>query len=171
MKTEARHMLIYCVLAIAVILGGLWSLSRIFQSGEPSVELTRATREALQMAREAREEAEDARRTASALRIVALVAGVSAPLVIAYLVYKLRAEPIDRKLSLRDAFSTVRGFPSSAALLIRARWLRQELVTGSELTPVTWRGRVAGLLRSWPPPPRSSTGVCRQGQMTERSAA
>ena len=91
MKTDARHMLIYCVLAVGVALAGLWGLSRIFRSGEPSSELTRATREALQMAREAREEAEDARRTASALRIVALVAGVSAPLVVAYLVYRLRA--------------------------------------------------------------------------------
>ena len=91
MKTDARHMLIYWVLAVVVALGGLWGLSRIFRSGEPSVELTRATREALQMAREAREEAEDTRRTASALRIVALVAGVSAPLVVAYLIYRLRA--------------------------------------------------------------------------------
>ena len=91
MNTGARHMLLYCVLAIAVILGGLWSLSRIFRSGEPSAELTQATREALQMAREAREDAEDVRRTGSALRVVALVAGVSAPLVVAYLVYRLRA--------------------------------------------------------------------------------
>jgi len=91
MKTEARHMLIYWVLAVAVALGGLWVLSRIFRSGEPNSELSRATREALQMAREAQEDAEDTRRTASVLRIVALVAGVSAPLVVAYLVYRLRA--------------------------------------------------------------------------------
>ena len=91
MKTDARHMLIYWVLAAAAALAGLWGLSRILRSGEPSAELTRATREALQMAREAREEAEDTRRTASALRVVALVAGVTAPLVIAYLIYRLRA--------------------------------------------------------------------------------
>ncbi len=131
MKTEARHMLIYCVLAIAVILGGLWGLSRIFRAGEPSVELTQATREALQMAREAREEAEDTRRTASALRVVALVAGVSAPLVVAYLVYRLRArqEPelnemlhvLEREGLLQDSSYTRKGLPGQKPLLVERK--------------------------------------------------
>jgi len=128
---DTSHVLVYCVMAVAVALGGLWSLSRIFQSGEPSAELTRATREALHMAREAREEADDTRRTASALRIVALVAGVSAPLVIAYLIYRLRAhqEPaldemlhvLEREGLLQDRSDTRSSLPGQKPLLVTRR--------------------------------------------------
>jgi len=43
------------------------------------------------MAREARQEAEMTRRTSSAMRILALTAGVVTPLIVVYLVYRLQA--------------------------------------------------------------------------------
>ena len=131
MKTDARHMLIYWVLAVVVALGGLWGLSRIFRSGEPSSELARATREALEMAREARQEAQDTRRTASALRVVALVVGATAPLVIAYLVYRLRArqEPelneilhvLEREGLLQGGSDVRKSLPGQKPLLVERK--------------------------------------------------
>ena len=66
------------------------AVAYVFRARDPNVELARTTREAMEAAREAHEDAESVRRTSSALRTVALVVGVCAPLVVAYLIYRLR---------------------------------------------------------------------------------
>jgi len=95
MKTRAREALICAALGAALAVAALWAMSHVLRTREPGAELARATREALRLAREARQDAEDARRVSSALRVLSLVAGVSVPLVVAYLIFRLsaRAEP------------------------------------------------------------------------------
>ena len=70
-------------------------LGHILFTRSPNAELARTTREALRMARDAHQDAEATRRASSALRVMALAAGVCGPLVAAYLIYRLRirAEP------------------------------------------------------------------------------
>jgi len=76
-------------IAVTLVLGNI-----LFARG-PNAELARTTREALRMAGDAHEDADAARRASSALRVLALAAGVCGPLAAAYLIYRLRmrAEP------------------------------------------------------------------------------
>jgi len=85
------RVLAYIIVGVAGSLAMLWMLSYVFRAGDPNVELMRTTREAIEEAREAREEAEITRRTSSALRVLALAAGVVAPLIVVYLVFRLHA--------------------------------------------------------------------------------
>ena len=85
------RILVFIVIGVLGSLAMLWTLSYIFRAGDVNSELMRTTREAIESAREAREDAEITRRTSSALRVLALVAGVLTPLVVVYLVYRLHA--------------------------------------------------------------------------------
>ena len=89
------RILIYIIVAVVGSLAMLWTLSYIFRAGDVNSALMRTTREAIEAAREAREDAEITRRASSALRVIALAAGVVAPLVVVYLVFRLhaRSEP------------------------------------------------------------------------------
>jgi hypothetical protein len=70
---------------------GLWVLAGVLQSRPPNADLARVTGQALDMAREAQRDAVSSDRSAAVLRVLALVAGVSAPLVVAYLIHRLHA--------------------------------------------------------------------------------
>ena len=88
------RLVVYIVLSVLGSLAMLWMLSYVFRAGDPNVELVRTTREAIETAREARQEAEIIRRTSSALRILALAAGVATPLIVVYLICRLHgSEP------------------------------------------------------------------------------
>ena len=91
-RTPRNRLVVYIVLGVLGSLGMLWMLSYVFRAGDPNVELVRTTREAIETAREARQEAEITRRTSSALRILALAAGVVTPLIVVYLIYRLHAQ-------------------------------------------------------------------------------
>ena len=94
-KAPRDRILAYIVLGVLGSLAMLWTLSYVFRSGDPNVELVRTTREAIETAREARQDAEITRRTSSALRVLALAAGVATPLIVVYLICRLhaRSEP------------------------------------------------------------------------------
>ncbi len=90
MKKQEIRRIAYVALAVLGGLFALWVLSHIFRSGEPNAELARTVREAMELAREAQHEAEAARRASSALRVIALAVGVTAPFIAVYLIYRLR---------------------------------------------------------------------------------
>ncbi len=91
MKERKRNLLKYVVLAVLVGLLALWIVSGLLRLEHPNAELARTTRRALEMAREAQEEANLARRASSHYRLLAMAAGVVAPLVVAYLIHRLHA--------------------------------------------------------------------------------
>ena len=134
MKTRATDVLIYAAVAVAVAVVGLWGLSHVLRTREPSAELARATREALRMAREARRDAEDARRASSALRVLSLVVGVSVPLVVAYLIFRLKA----------------RAEPGAEEILAA---LEKEGLLGPPARRALWPGRRPPMLRGGTEPP------------------
>ena len=127
MKEDARQVVLWCVLAVAIAICGLWGLGEIFRSGEPNAELARTTREALEMAREAGEDAEDTRRAAGALRLAALAVGVATPLLVAYLIYRLQARQetsveevlrvLEREGLLGDGLDVRKALPGRKRLL------------------------------------------------------
>ena len=88
-------LVVYIVLGVVGSLLALWALSSIFRAGDPNVELARTTREAMQIAEDAHRSAQAVGRTSSIVRILALVVGVTVPLIVALLVYVLqqRSEP------------------------------------------------------------------------------
>ena len=92
MSTDDPEVRTYLIAALCGAVLALILLGSCFQQKDPNEELVRATREAIHMAEEARQDAADARRTALALRVVALAAGVTAPLIVAYLIYRLEAQ-------------------------------------------------------------------------------
>ena len=113
----------------------LWILSSIFRAGDPNAalartaeKLARTTEKAVEMAAQSRRDAEMARRASSALRVIALAAGVCAPLAVAYLIYRVseRAEPkaqelldvLERERVIEPA-QPARRFPQPARLLPR----------------------------------------------------
>jgi len=88
-QPEALKYLLVGLLGSILVLALLGSC---FRPESPNAELVRTTRIAVEMAERAREDAADARRTALALRVLALAAGVTAPLIVAYLIYRLEAQ-------------------------------------------------------------------------------
>ena len=136
MKEDARHVLLWLVLGIAVALCGLWGLGEIFRSGEPNAELARTTREALRMARQAGEDAEHARRTAGALRLAALAVGVAVPLLTVYLIFRLQARQetsveevlrvLEREGLLGDGLDVRKALPGRKRLLAESKGGRDE---------------------------------------------
>ena len=69
----------------------VWTYGVVLKPNDPNVELARTARKAVEMAEEARRDAQSVRRTNSALRLVALAAGVCVPLLIAL----VNEEPVD----------------------------------------------------------------------------
>ncbi len=90
MRKDEITRVAYVALAVLGGLLALWALSHIFRPGEPNVELARTVREAMELAREVQHGADAARRTSSALRVIALAAGVAVPFIAVYLIYHLR---------------------------------------------------------------------------------
>jgi len=78
----------YALVAVAALLA-LWLLVGILSFRPPDAELARTVREALRMARQAYESADAARRGSSAFRLIAMVIGMTGPLIVAYLIYRL----------------------------------------------------------------------------------
>lgn len=68
----------------------VWVLSGIFRTRSPDAQIAQTASRAMDIAEEARADAKVARRASSGIRILALVMGVSAPLVVVYLMRRLR---------------------------------------------------------------------------------
>ena len=79
------------VLVVVAALVGIWALSYILRANDPNVELARTVQKSLEVAEKARREAELTRKASSAVRAVALAAGVAVPLAVVYLIYRLRS--------------------------------------------------------------------------------
>ena len=92
MKEDRERAVKYVLLGLCGSVIVLWMLAGIFSARDPNVELARTARETVKMAEDARKEAEITRRASSAFRSVALVVGVSVPLVVAYLIYRLQVK-------------------------------------------------------------------------------
>ena len=107
------RILAYLIVGVVGSLAALWTLSYIFRAGDVNSELMRTTREAIESAREAREDAEITRKTSSALRVIALAAGVMAPLVVVYLVYRLHARSESGAEDLLDVLKAENLLPST----------------------------------------------------------
>jgi len=107
-RAPRDRILAYIIVGVAGSLAMLWMLSYVFRAGDPNVELMRTTREAIE---EAREEAEITRRTSSALRVLALAAGVVAPLIVVYLVFRLHARAETGAEDLLDVFKSENLLP------------------------------------------------------------
>ena len=80
-----------CALGMVLVAFLAWVLFMHSGIRSPDAELARIARDALHMARDAQLQADSARRVTTALRILALAAGIAAPLVVAYLVHRLHA--------------------------------------------------------------------------------
>lgn len=91
MSRDQPEMMDYVLVGFVGAIVVFFGLSSLFRARDPNTTLAETARKAVEMAEEARKDAESVRRASSAFRIVALVVGVTIPLVVAYLVYKLRA--------------------------------------------------------------------------------
>ena len=89
MRSDEREAVTNLILGVLGFLFVLWILGAIFGGRDPNVQLAETATRAVKMAENAREEAERTRKTSSALKIVAVVVGVTAPLAVAYLIYRL----------------------------------------------------------------------------------
>ena len=112
-RSARNRVLVYIIIGVLGSVGMLWTLSYVFRAGDPNVELVRTTREAMETAREAREDAEITRRTSSALRILALMAGVVTPLIVVYLIYRLHARSEPGAEDLLDVLKSESLLPST----------------------------------------------------------
>ncbi|MFP4029721.1 MAG: hypothetical protein ACLFWL_18235 [Candidatus Brocadiia bacterium] len=75
-----------CFVAACMGLAMLWFLTAILRPEDPNAALARTTERAVEAAERAHRDATAARRTSSALRIIAVAAGVTVPLVVVYLI-------------------------------------------------------------------------------------
>jgi len=96
----------------------LLMLSSLFRAADPNVALARTAERAIQMAEESRREAEMARRTSSTIRLLALAAGVCAPLVVAYLIYRVSERPEPRPEDILEVAQT-EGLAESCPLRLK----------------------------------------------------
>jgi len=92
----------YALAAVAALLA-LWLLVAILSFRPPDAELARTVREALRMAHGAYRDADAARRGSSAFRLIAMVIGMTAPLIVAYLIYRLHLGSEPRPPGMLDA--------------------------------------------------------------------
>ena len=92
MKEDRERAVKYVLLGLCGSVIVLWMLAGIFSARDPNVELARTAREAVEMAEGARREAEITRKASSVFRVMALVVGISVPLVVAYLIYRLQSK-------------------------------------------------------------------------------
>ena len=92
MKEDRERAVKYLVLGLCGSVLVIWMLAGIFSARDPNVELVKTAREAVKMAEGARREAEITRKASSVFRVVALVLGISVPLVVAYLIYRLQVK-------------------------------------------------------------------------------
>ncbi len=91
MKKRDEDLVKYIVLPTLLALLVLWVLAGLFRAGDPDAELVQTTREVVQMALEAHRSVQRSRAFASVFRIIALIAGVVGPLVVGYLIYRVRS--------------------------------------------------------------------------------
>ncbi len=75
----------------ALVIAGAFLLFLVCRPAHPNAELARTTREAVQLARDAQTSGESAALWAGRFRLLAIVVGASAPLVVAYLVWRASA--------------------------------------------------------------------------------
>ena len=94
-RIVSKSPLVYMIVGILGSLAVLWALGAVIRTRDPNIELARTAREAMQIAEDAHRSAQAVRRTSSIVRILALVVGVTVPLIVALLVYVLqqRSEP------------------------------------------------------------------------------
>jgi len=76
------------IAGVAAILLSLSLLVYLLRPPDPNMGMAETAREAVQMAREAREDATSARQRGYTIRVIALVVGVSVPVVVAYLIFR-----------------------------------------------------------------------------------
>ena len=76
------------ILAVMAVVISLAMLVSALQPPDPNAQMAETAEQAMEMARDAREDAKSVRQRGYALCVVALVVGVSAPLVVAYLIYR-----------------------------------------------------------------------------------
>ena len=100
----------------------------------------RTTREAVEMAREARQEAEITRRTSSALRVLALAAGVVAPLIVAYLIYRLHARSEPGAEAVLDVLKAANLLPPTQDRHRQLPWSEYRLLDGQHSSTDDDRG-------------------------------
>ncbi len=75
----------------AVVIAGAFLLFLVCRPTDPNAELARTTREAVQLARDAQTSSESAALWAGRFRLLTVVVGVSAPLIVAYLIWRASA--------------------------------------------------------------------------------
>ena len=92
MREDRERAVKYVILGLLGSVVLLWMLGGIFRARGADAELAKTAREAVKMAEGARREAEITRKASSVFRVVALVVGISVPLVVAYLIYRLQTK-------------------------------------------------------------------------------
>jgi len=128
---QSEHPTAGCVIAVLVVLGlAVWALSSAFRPRDPNPELIKIAQDAVRMADEARKDAESARRSANTLRVVGIILGSTAPLVVAYLIYRLHAkaearpedvmEALEARCAVGPAEKQPQELPTAARRLINA---------------------------------------------------
>ncbi len=81
----------YVVVPVVLGLLVLWALAGLFRSRSPDADLAAATREAVEAALDAQDAANRRRTFGSVFRIAGLVVGVVGPLVVVFLIYRVRS--------------------------------------------------------------------------------
>jgi len=99
-KSRMVKAFVYVVVGLCASLIALWTLGAIFRAGDPNLALAQVAERSIQMAEDARRDAERARAASSRVRVLALALGVTAPLIVVYLIYRAseRAEPTPAEL-------------------------------------------------------------------------
>ena len=134
MKHEGEPSVAGCLVAALLVYVALSVLGPC-RSPDPNVELARTAREAVAMARETQRDSERARRANNAMRVLALAAGVCVPLIVVYLVYKLRERsetPVEEVLDVLERHELLtEGKPEQHALPVT----RPREVEGESTSP------------------------------------
>ena len=92
MREDRERPVKYVLLGLCGSVLAMWVLGGIFRTRDPNVELAKTASRAVKMAEGARREAEITRKASSVFRSVALVVGISVPLIVAYLIYRLQVK-------------------------------------------------------------------------------
>ncbi|MFW6119027.1 MAG: hypothetical protein ACOC7S_01680 [Planctomycetota bacterium] len=91
MKEKLLKVLIFVLLPVGLGLLALYVLSAIFRARSPDLELVRGLQDAFREALAAERSARRAQTLTSVVRLSVLAAGVGGPLVLTYLLYRLRS--------------------------------------------------------------------------------
>ena len=92
MREDRERAVKYLILGFLGSVLALWLFAGVFRARDPNVELAKTARKAVRMAEGARREADITRKASSVFRSVALVVGISVPLIVAYLIYRLQVK-------------------------------------------------------------------------------